>query len=106
MATKDQVLALADRFPELTNNEIARRLDCNPSYVRATIARANGYKPPKRPAAKLKISAAEQAEREQDHRDLDMLSDIAEGHSVRSTAKFYDVPYSRLHSLVVARRRA
>jgi hypothetical protein len=52
------------------------------------------------------ISAAERAEREKDQRDLDILSDIQEGHSIRSTAKHWGVPYKYAHDLVSARRAA
>lgn len=99
MATKDQVLALKAQYPELSNGDIAERLACAPSYVRATFARANGYKPPRAPVA-AKISLAEQAEREQDHRDLDMLADIAEGHPIGEVARHWGVHRNRLRNLI------
>lgn len=102
MATKDQVLELRTRCPELTNNEIAERLGCNPSYVRATFQRAAGYKPP----TKVAIGPEERAEREQDQRDLDMLSDIRDGHSIRDTAKHWGVPYTYLQLLAKAAKEA
>lgn len=39
MATQDQVRALHDANPQLTAAEIAKTLDCNPAYVRATAQR-------------------------------------------------------------------
>lgn len=46
------------------------------------------------------------AERERDQRDLDILCDVQEGHSIRSTAKHWGVPYKYVHDLVSARRAA
>ena len=49
---------------------------------------------------KIIISAEEQAERVQDHRDLDMLADIKEGHTVRDTAKHWGVTPSHVNRLI------
>ena len=45
------------------------------------------------------ISAEERAEREQDHRDLDMLSDLREGHSLRDVAEHWGVTTSHVNHL-------
>ncbi len=55
---------------------------------------------------KIIISAEEQAERVQDHRDLDMLSDIKEGHTVRDTAKHWGVTPSHVNRLLKEARVA
>lgn len=61
----------------------------------------------KRPTAKPRlISAAEQAEREQDQRDIDILCDLEEGHSAASTAKHWGVRRSWVRALQKAARTA
>jgi len=100
MATKDQVLKL--HAEGLSNMAIAERLGCKDGYVRATIARANGYKPPRR----TYIGAAERAERAIDQRDLDILCDVKEGHSRRQIAKHWGVSESFVGRLVEAARAA
>ena len=50
-------------------------------------------------APKPVISAAEQAERDQDHRDLDMLADLDEGHSETQVAAHWGVTRNYVHNL-------
>lgn len=45
------------------------------------------------------IPAQEQTERAIDMRDLQMLTDLDAGHSIRSTARNFDVAYSYLRRL-------
>lgn len=94
MATKDQVLALCAKNPNATSVEIAAMLGCQSSYVRATLARSKGYRPPMKP-----ISDEERAEREQDHRDLDMLADLDEGHTETQVAAHWGVTRNYVHNL-------
>lgn len=101
MATKEQVMAIRKANPDMHPNDIAAQLGCAPAYVRATIARANGYRPPA--LRTTVIGPEEQAEREQDHRDLDMLSDLDEGHSETQVAEHWGVTRDYVHTL---RRRA
>lgn len=97
MATKEQVLTLRAKHPDMSSSEMAALLNCNPSYVRATIARAKGYRPPA--LRTTVISAEERAEREQDHRDLDMLADLDEGHSESQVADHWGVTRNYVHNL-------
>lgn len=97
MATKEMVMELV--AIGLSNREIAHRLGCADSYVRATRARARGYKPPA-------ISRAEREERISDHRDLDMLWDIFEGHSAADVASHWGVSVAHVEQLISAARAA
>lgn len=105
MATKEQVLSLRERYPDWSVQDIAARLNCNDAYVRATFARANGYKAPAR-IKPVEISPEEQAERTRDHRDLDILFDLHEGHSHADCAEFWGVSKSYVQKLAVARNAA
>lgn len=105
MATKQEVLSLRERCPDLSIQDIAAKLNCKDAYVRATLARANGYKPP----ARIKpegISPEEQTERAVDERDLDIISDLREGHSHADCAEFWGVSKSYVQKLAVARNAA
>lgn len=52
------------------------------------------------------ISAEEQAERIQDQRDLDMLSDVRDGHSIRETARHWGVSFNYLQAIAKAAKEA
>ena len=95
MANKFDVLSLHAKG--ISNAEIAERLGCRQSYVRATLARANGYMPP---AKRQPPNAAERAE---DQRDLDMLYDLDEGHKEADVAAHWGVTRDYVHNL---RRRS
>ena len=53
-----------------------------------------------------RLSAEEQAERAVDQRDLDILSDIWEGHTVADTARHWGVTKSFIERLKKARKEA
>ena len=105
MATKDQVLNLCAKRPDLSSSQIASKLGCLPSYVRATLARASGYQPPVR-IKPVEISPEERADRERDQRDIDILCDLHEGHSHADCAEFWGVSKSYVQKLAVARNAA
>lgn len=92
------IVTLRSDHPELSNAEIAERVGCQPSYVRAAMQRAGLVRP--------RIGNREKAEREQDHRDLDLLSDIADGHSEKDVAKFWNVSRRYVRSLKQAATEA
>jgi len=67
MATKHQVLELFEREPNLSSGEIAARLGCHSSWVRATfhrngikLARSNAFPSPKTKEREACAALAEQ----------------------------------------------
>lgn len=91
----------------LSYGEIAIRFRASKNSVagilhRRGVKRARIKRAPK-PKAEPIISAEERAEREQDHRDLDMLSDLDEGHSETEVAAHWGVNRNYVHNL---RRRS
>lgn len=105
MANKFQVMALKKEHPDWHTRKIAEHLGCNPGYVRATLARAAGYRPPEK-RIKAIITAEEFAERQLDHRDLDILYDIGEGHTETQVAEHWDVTHDHVKTLKRRSREA
>ncbi len=100
------------KYPDPTHETIERMFKADNSYD--DIARALGLtrnqvagvchrRGLKRPVF---ISAAEQAERAIDQRDLDILCDVKEGHSRRDIAKHWGVSESFVTRLVAEARAA
>lgn len=90
-----------------TYTEIASALSLTKGVVAGRCRKFGLVRNPDRTGPrKINISAEEQAERVQDQRDLDMLSDIRDGHSIRDTAKHWGVPYTYLQLLAKAAKEA
>lgn len=58
MATKQQVISLHRKYPELNSSQIAERLGCHDAYVRATFYR-NGLKFARHVGAREKFELGE-----------------------------------------------
>lgn len=106
MATKSEVIHTYFAHADWDSHDIATHLRCTSGYVRATLQRnglaarkSKGRREKPKPAPVVVISPEEQAEREQDHRDLDMLTDIREGHTLRDVAKHWGVTPSYINRL-------
>lgn len=111
MATKQDVLDLYEKYTDWTAVEIAARLECNPAYVRATLQRSGltsrpsiNYPPIHTP--KPKPAAVIPPRPPEDQRDIDILCDLREGHSLRDTADHWGVSYTHVRNLSVAARAA
>ena len=92
--------AIARMFMENNSyDDIARALGLTRNQV-AGVCHRRGLKRP------VIISAAEQAERAIDKRDLDILCDVKDGHSRRDIAKHWGVSESFVTRLVEAARAA
>lgn len=116
MASKQDVLDLYTKYAEWTAVDIAERLGCNPAYVRATLQR-NGLKsrpsinyplvhnvtPKVKPVPQPKPLPPRPPE---DQRDIDILCDVAEGHSLQATAVHWGVSYNYVRDLSRAARAA
>lgn len=89
-----KVLELYHGSPELDAAGIAAHAGCGEAYVRAALQRAG------------LPSIADRHQRAIDQRDLDMLADLREGHSIRDTAKHWGVPYTYLQQLAKAAKEA
>lgn len=83
--------------------EIARYFRVTKNVI-AGICHRNGIR--RRPNTSPVISAAEKAERAQDQRDLDMLCDIDDGHSLQQTADHWGVGKDYVRRLVKHARAA
>ena len=96
--------------------EIATKLRTSRNAIAGVCRRLNLKRHPDKPPAQRKprksaqanpvISATEQAEREIDQRDLDILADLYEGHSVRQTAAHWGVSPTFVNRLKLAARVA
>lgn len=80
---------------------IARKLNLTRNVV-AGVCHRRGLRRP----APLVISPEEQAERAQDQRDIDMLHDIRDGHSIRETARHWGVSFNYLQAIAKAAKEA
>lgn len=106
MATKSEVIHTYFAHTDWDSHDIATHLRCTSGYVRATLQRnglaarkSKGRREKPKPALAVVISPEEQAEREQDHRDLDMLADIDEGHTETQVAAHWGVTRNYVHNL-------
>ena len=96
--------------------EIATKLRTSRNAIAGVCRRLNLKRHPDKPPAQRKprniaqpkpiISAEEQAERAIDQRDLDILADIEDGHSVRQTAAHWGVSPTFVNRLKQAARAA
>ena len=116
MATKQDVLDLYAKYAEWTAVDIAVRLGCNPAYVRATLQRSGlksrpsiNYPPVQNAQPKVKPVPQPDpipSRPPEDQRDIDILCDLREGHSLRDTADHWGVSYTHVRNLSVAARAA
>jgi hypothetical protein len=105
MTNQNEVLAAYHAHPEWTSYDIARALRCTSGYVRATIGR--NKLPPRKVQRKAVEKPPEPPKADpNDQRDIDILCDLADGHSITATAKHWAVPYTHVRSLDLVRRAA
>lgn len=110
--TRDALIASYFNAGE-TYSQIGDRLGTTRNAI-ASVCRRLGLRrdptqPPKARSPKpprIVISAEEQAEREQDMRDLDMLADVREGHSLMDVAKHWGVTRSYISRMLKHARAA
>lgn len=106
--TRDALIASYFNAGE-TYSQIGDRLGTTRNAI-ASACRRLGLRrdPTQLPKKRVKpvISPEEQAEREQDMRDLDMLADVREGHSLMDVAKHWGVTRSYISRMLTHARAA